>query len=120
MTEEFTRSFDGDLSNGDLMPTPEPQTFFNWALGALGSLLLFLVNMYRTKIEMLEKMSSSYVSRVELQKHIDDMRIEMERNIERLHDDRLRMHTENLNRFDRIDDAVVRLHERMNDGPRQR
>jgi hypothetical protein len=93
------------------------QSLFNWVLGALVSILGYFVNLYRAKIDALLQAQSnaaaSFVTRFELQKHMDDMRLEIEKKTDKLHDDSLRMHGENLNRLDRIDDAVVRVHNRF-------
>jgi hypothetical protein len=98
------------------MTVPNLQAFF-WVLSILVGILGFFGNLYRAKVDALEKalaeMAQAMVSRFELQKHLDDARLEMDRKTDRMHDDSLRMHTENLARLVRIDDAVIRVHQRL-------
>jgi hypothetical protein len=93
------------------------QPLVNWALGTLMAVLAWIVNLYRGKVDTLEKQHAAHaaqaVTRFELQKHMDDIRQEMSRDSDRMHDDSVRMHTENTEALHRIDDAVIRLHQRI-------
>lgn len=106
------------------METPNQQPFFNWVLGAFMAVLTWVVRIYQRKVYDLEKTqiqqaavlathAAQSVTRFELQKYMDDLRIEMSRDSDRLHDDTLRMHAENTVTMHRIDDAVIRLHQRI-------
>lgn len=99
------------------MDNSNQQPLVNWALGVLMAVLAWVVNLYRGKVDALEKTQAQHasqtVTRFELQKHMDDMRLEMARDGDRLHDDSVRMHAENTAALHRIDDAVIRLHQRI-------
>jgi hypothetical protein len=91
------------------MDGPEPQTWFNLAGTAIAGLLGLLASVFRGQmnrqaqdIQALEVRTAEFVTREELQKYLDQIR-----------GDRIQMHVENLGRLDRIDDAVIRLHNRV-------
>lgn len=75
-------------------------------MGVLG----VFVNLYRTKVDRLEDRHTDavklYITRAELREYLQEIR-----------DDRLRMHEENSDKLVRIDDALIRLHSRI-DGQR--
>jgi hypothetical protein len=75
-----------------------PQSWFNAVLSALIAGVFYVLNVYRSKVDRLEDQQSRFITREELQHHMDQIR-----------GDRIQMHVENLSRLDRIDDAVIRL-----------
>lgn len=102
-------------------PDFDHQSLFNWVVGILMALLTWVAGMFWGELKTLRTAASSYVPRAEMQKHLDDMRAEVQRDIDQATQNMLRMHGENLGRFDKIDDSMVRLHERLdNSGPRKR
>lgn len=93
------------------------QTLFNWLLGCLTALVGAISSRLWTSLEVLRKAHADaallYVPRVEMQKHMDDLRVEMQRDIDRWVETALRMHGENLGRFDKIDLAVIRIADQL-------
>jgi dissimilatory sulfite reductase (desulfoviridin) alpha/beta subunit len=83
-------------------PDTSPQNWFNYTVSVLVGVISFMLNIYRKKVDDLEKRHGDFVTREELERHVDQIR-----------EDKQQMHTENLSRFDRIDNAVSRVHERI-------
>lgn len=65
-----------------------------------------ILEIYRRKVDALErqhtKLLSSYVTREDLEKHLDSLAIA-----------RLQMHIENTRKLERIEDGLTRLHDRI-------
>lgn len=82
------------------------QTVVNWLLGVFMALLSAILAVYRKKIDDLEHahttLLSSYVTRAELQKQLDDIASA-----------RVQMHIENTRKLERIDDGLTRIHNRI-------
>jgi len=74
------------------------------------ALLSAVLAAYRKKVDDLEhahtKLLSSYVTRVDLEKKLEDIA-----------DARAAMHVENTRKLERIEDGLSRIHERINDIP---
>lgn len=98
-------------------PEVENQTIINWLMAAVTALVGGIASRLWTRVEVLQKVSNdaaaSYVPRVEMQKYLDDLRLEMQRDIDKWAETALRMHTDNLKRFDRLDDAIIRVANRL-------
>lgn len=78
---------------------PQPQTWWNWALGACMAIVMVFVNAYRRKID---DIADTYVSREELERYLADTRAE-----------RRDMHKENIDRLDRLADDIGKVHMRV-------
>jgi hypothetical protein len=79
-----------------------PQGWFNVTLGAIVGLLGTLFGVYKGKIEDLERRQLNFITRDELERHIDQLRA-----------DRMQQHTENLMRLKDIGEDINRLHDRI-------
>ena len=90
------------------MDAPEPQTWFNGAIGLIMALFGLVGSMFRSQLSEIRaeqaallRLSANFITRDEHQKYIDQVR-----------GDRIQMHVENLGRLDRLDDAIIRLAEK--------
>jgi hypothetical protein len=102
-------------------PPPSPdldhQTAINWLLGTLTLVLGWLAGHLWTEVAVLRKASAdaaaAFVPRVEMHKYLDDLRLEMQRDIDNWKETALGMHEDNKKRFDRLDDAIIRLYDHI-------
>jgi hypothetical protein len=78
------------------------QGWINALLTTVIGLLAFMLNLYRRKVDRIEDKHASFVSRDELQRHMDLIR-----------DDRLRMHEENQDRLREIGSDIRAVHVRI-------
>lgn len=79
-----------------------PQGWFDGVVTLLMAVIGFMLNLYRRKVDRLEEQNSAMVTRDELQRHMDLIR-----------DDKLRMHAENLDRLKDIGSDIRAVHVRI-------
>lgn len=70
------------------------------------ALLSGILNVYRRKVDRLEDLKGSYVSRTDLEKHLDGIAAA-----------RALMHQENTRKLERIEDGLRRVHDRIDQIP---
>jgi hypothetical protein len=78
------------------------QGWFNAVITLLVTVVAFMLNIYRRKVDKLESQHIKLVTREELQRHMDQIR-----------DDRLRMHDENIERLKDIAADIRAVHIRV-------
>ena len=78
------------------------QGWFNASITLLLSVVAFMLNIYRRKVDKLKSSHGHLVTREELQRHMDLIR-----------DDRLRMHDENIERLKDIGSDIRSVHIRI-------
>lgn len=106
------------------------QIVLNWSLGTLTVLLGWLSARLWSAVDALRKAhtdtqvaaAAAFVPRAEMQKHLDDLRVEVRMDLEAQMEAFLRLHAENLMNFGRVDTAFAkvdksleRLHVRLDD-----
>jgi hypothetical protein len=64
--------------------------------------------------------AATYVPRMEMQKYLDDLRSEWQRDLDTVFKQVMHLHSENGKRLDEIAASLVRVHERMDVLPRRR
>jgi hypothetical protein len=96
----------------------------NWLFGIVTVLVGWVSARLWSGLEAVRTMqaaaAASFVPRAEMQKHMDDLRDEVNKDIEQALQMFYRMHGENRERFTSIDNSLVRLHDRLNGGSRSR
>lgn len=123
-------------------PDDGVQTLLNWVLGGTTTTLLAIVgwlgSRLHIKVDAVEKAQTAareiaaaaaiqaaadaakFVPRMEMQKYLDDLRSEWQRDLDSAIAQMMRMHQENTRRFDKLDQGQERMHERLNEGPHRR
>lgn len=87
------------------MDAQESQSWFNAAVGVIGGLLGVLWNTVRARVDKLEQGQSDLIEDIS---HFVP-RSEIQEFFAQLRHDNERMHAGNLNRMDRVEDALIRL-----------
>jgi hypothetical protein len=105
------------------LPEFEGQGVIDLALGALVGIISWLGSRLWGKVDTMQEVQAnhakSFVERHEMQKHLDDLRVEVQRDIDTAAATAMRMHAENLSRFDKIDSSMNRLHDRIDGATRR-
>lgn len=97
------------------------QVLLNWCLGALTVLLGWVSGRLWAAVDALRKAhtdsqvaaAAAFVPRVEMQKHLDDIRNEVRLDMGAQMEAFLRLHAENVGNFNKVDKSLERLQERL-------
>jgi hypothetical protein len=81
------------------MSDPTQPNWLTYVLGLLMALLASFFEIYRRKIDRIDR---AFVSREDFRHYMDHVR-----------EDRMEMHRENLSRLDRLGDEMDRVHDRI-------
>ena len=77
-------------------------TWIDALLGSLLTLVAFMLNLYRRKVDRMEEQHAASVTRDELEKYMD-----------RIREERQRMHEENIERLSAIGSDIRAIHMRI-------